>query len=364
MRSIGLFGLTILQLIGAVQLSGQESLGARKLPLIDSSKAIILVGEIHYSNGNDGLQFEVFKQLVEEQNVRVLLLECGMGSAYVIDKYLRSGRRELWFLEPYYTTERFFLDSLRQFQNRLMPNEQFSVAGIDYEKNLSALLWSLQDLLRECNFVDSMSPLSEESQSFFQSFSEDNNIEFKSRRKSKRYLDSLLVQFDINRTFLQYRLARKFELFQRMLNNYQSSKPLYGQNFENSNCPVAELRELLIYKNAMDLHSDKRMFGQFGMLHVCKEKQQQWWNKKNGWYSFSAMLNCEPDSKYRNKVCCMELLYPRFDARHYWNYYEPFGLSKLELQSAFLKCSAGVWQVVEPNGVKFRFDYLIVQKME
>lgn len=345
-----------------------NALGSSALASIDSSCTIILVGESHYSFGNDEIQLQLFKQLVLTKNVRALLLECGMGSAYVINKYLATGDKTLWHIEPYYTTNKFFLDSLRSFQQQLSKENKFTVYGVDYEKNVDALSWALQDLLLESNIADSIKLLPANCGSFILQFLSDNNVEFKTRRKALQNLDSLLNVYDQSKEIFLDILGTKFVQFRDIIENYRASKPMYAMNFEDSNCPLGQERERLFYRNIISIRSEGRLFGQFGIVHVNLEKQETWWNKKNGWYSFSAMLNSENDSPYREKVCCIEMVYPHFDKRRSWKKDKTLGFSKSVMAQIFSTCSKGDWCLIstkelDKNIYERKYQYLLVNRV-
>ncbi|HMK06832.1 MAG TPA: hypothetical protein VK476_04830 [Flavobacterium sp.] len=335
---------------------------------IDNSFSIILVGESHYSFGNDEIQFQLFKELVTARKVNALLLECGMGSAYVINEYLDRGDRNLWFIEPYYTTDKNFLDSLRSFQQSLSPNDKFIVYGVDYEKNLSALSWALQDILRDAKITDSISQFSLRVRQPLTEFINDDNLEFKLRKKTLQSLDSLLYVFDNSSELFKKLLAAEYADFNALMENYRASKMLYGYNFEKSSSPLAIQREKLMYSNAIHIPKPIKLFGQFGILHVNLKEQEAWWNKRKKWYSFAAMLNNELDSPYRGKVCCIEMVYPYFEKRRAWKRTKTLGFTKIKLQQVFSTCQPGTWcihcvKTSESEIFENKFQYLIINRV-
>lgn len=348
---------------GAHSISSKETLIS-----IDSSYSIVLVGESHNSYGNDEIQYQLFKELIDKNKFNGLLLECGMGSAYVINKYLNCGDKNLWYIEPYYTTDRNFLDSLRFLQQRLDERNKFVVYGVDYEKNLSALLWALQDILRSSNMEDSVDQFVPKVASILSEFIADDNIEFKSRKKSKQILDSLLYCFDSSADLFIRMLGLHYDDFILLINNYRASKALYGGDFENSNSILGPQRERLIYSNIIRIPTSVKLFGQFGILHVNLQHQEMWWNKCNGWYSFGAMLNNELDSPYRGKVCCIALVYPHFEKRRKWKRTKTLGFTKIDLQKLFNTCQAGTWCIHNMKAIdavifENKFQYLIINRI-
>lgn len=246
-----------------------------------SGKSLILTGENHGTELNYIIKFNMFKYLHENFGVNYYLDESGIGSAYLINMYIKGKLDSIpnfrsYFMTPLkgtynYTQENFdFFDMMKKYYKSSQVKFEYIGSDIDHqtETALYAMYFIINNNYKYSQDTPEYSVVSEINNliiSYMQD-SFDINPE-KSREyslKQKTVIEKILASPDIFRNILS---ENDYFYFKLIAQNISDTYDVYGKEFDD------KLREDLIYNNFRKVYSyyssDNPVFyGQWGSFHT------------------------------------------------------------------------------------------------
>ncbi len=101
-----------------------------------AEKVFYLTGEYHGVSSNPKVEAHFYRELIQKQNVRTIIMERSAGNAYLINKYLNTG--DTIYLNLYtsrhpncYKEEKEKIITLKTLNDALMPDDKITVFGAD-----------------------------------------------------------------------------------------------------------------------------------------------------------------------------------------------------------------------------------------
>lgn len=262
---------------------------------------VFLVGETHYSEGNDVIQFELFKYLYYHAGVRVIIFEAPYSIGRNLNTYIQSGDTlPLKFLA--YRPE--LIKKLYEFNSKLPNNDKIIAKAIDIEQDYFLSVFGLADLIPKDSPPEII-------KSNIEKLQELNKICLWRNITKNEFiplLDILKKDVIINsKAYIEY-LKQDFESFTTIIKgasiNIEHPYDRAGiiVNFKN-----APFREKFLYDNFMKIvaeYPSLNYFGQFGEFHTDKNSHF----KKDT--SLFMQLNDSTNSFLNNKVLSIHITYP------------------------------------------------------
>ena len=237
------------------------------LSFLDSrlkSNNVFLCGEGHATAKNQEIQLYLLKYFNQKGNVRYLLTEEGYGSAYLINKYLRTGDKAYleivfsqlkgtfgWNKESYN-----FLLELFKYNNQLPEDKKITVLGADIEHQTRTGYIALNELLPKEKAPDSISKNIE----YLRNNCKNDNLEKSS------FATELSKDVDINVKDYKAYLKDNFFDFEFIVNNISNRDKCYNKEGMDW-----MFREDCIRKNFEKIYSHfpkGKYFGQWGSDHT------------------------------------------------------------------------------------------------
>ncbi len=247
--------LTILFCIDAEAQDGIRCLNLEQINLeaydeFDKSvraKKIILLGEWHYMSPNSIIQADLLMYLNRTTGLQDLLLEFGHAEAYLINKYLTTGRKK-YLKHTFggakgYVEYRESLERLYQYNKTRENSEKLVVHGLDLERE-PGLTASIIDL------VSGMP----------------------GKKQYKSLLDSLQIRLDtigIDRNPMEFLLFLRDRLPASIYEDDEDGKILRNMVFNDATIKYMHQRDGKMLEAFMKLDTtNARYLGQFGTAHT------------------------------------------------------------------------------------------------
>jgi hypothetical protein len=271
-----------------------------------SDKRLFLNGEFHLKEKNNEVNLFLLKYYYKNAKVRVLLMEMGYTSGYLLNQYLISGDQSLLNSVDILPPSTAYFKSLRAFYQSLPEDEKFVVQGVDREFGIYGFTEALGLL-----FHDSIVPT--EISLLVESFKKENMYD---GSLTKKYV--YLFYVDLLKHEASYRTYLKDDFYHfRSIIYSQMFSPYFGRKRFDSREDFYRARELFMYENILRVINEYpgvNYYGSFGALHVSTKDAASWSSVKE-WKSLASMLNNVSDSPVRSKVFSSVIYYENFKRR-------------------------------------------------
>jgi hypothetical protein len=247
---------------------------------------VFFSGEIHGIPSNPIIKYKLFEYLYRNANVRNLILEAGMSSAFIAEQYLKTGD-EKYLCSSCWKLEMVFWRKLFAFNQTMAENDKIRIIGIDFERN-EPFIKAIDEILPKKNPPASLSP----SIAYLRQIVEDSLIGEQRIGKvnyAKKELCSNVQEF--KDYFGDY-----FGVFSKIINNPVPYTP-------------GVKRDKKAYQNFLSQIEegyDGNFFGQYGISHI---------NLTFG--NIADLVNSKRDSPFVNKVFVLIPHY--FNCTSYYN---------------------------------------------
>lgn len=330
---------------------------------------IYLSGELHSVIGNTRISIDLFKQLYKYDSVRIFLIESGYCNGLIQNDYLENNN-PLWLYSLIIREDIDFAKSLKNFYDSLPANNKFKLIGIDYEKGireyfLPAVKILLPKNAEETGLTSSRLIVSE--------IKKRENYKGLTSIDPAPFIQALKLDIKNNETDMIKYWRNNYGKINKIIYQYEIYNAVSPHKQKGKNAQKYSPRDEYIYSNIIKLHYEypnKKIFGQFGRLHIPLNKQDKWTIGRStieNWESFSAKLNTGADSPFKGKVCSVFIYYPKnlFEKRKYVPI-EKTELVRLEKIAKNNKATLFDLKCIDSTFykdiVKTKFQYLMIDK--
>jgi hypothetical protein len=282
-----------------------ESVGL--LPDTDYSKyRLFVVGEIHFYKENSKIFLNIFRNLYEKANVRMIFLESGYATGIVAQHYLETGdSKSLKIISEDGQFDEFHYRFLKDFYDKCPPDDKFKIIGIDLENYSlqNSFIYAVRILFNDTLMPEPLNGLIEDYEELIEK--EDYNIIVEE-------FDKLYLEYRYNKDTYKDLLNDRYNEFAGLMDRMRKSLQFefYNYNFGKDSVEHAR-RENYIFKNIVKEiknNPDCNYFGQFGLAHIGLSRFLNT-NEKNTIESFVSHLNNSDYSPVKDSVCSSLVLY-------------------------------------------------------
>lgn len=319
---------------------------------------LIVIGEQHFLKANIEIQFQLFKYLYLNENVRHICIEYGQARALKLNLYFKTGDKKILFRLIQNKVDVILYLKLKEFYDSLPEGEKFMFHGIDYEKDgigdVKYVIHRIIDLVSLNKVI-----LSKNTENFIDGYNSIVNS-----------LDNIGEQKNLVMNFLTElkndtsRYRKEYgEYYEDLMAMNESLKFDFKKSKKNKTFDLD--RENLIYNQTLELGKrfpNSKLFCIFGTAHIPLKKHNDWASIKN-FEHFVSMLNTKDESPFKDKVFSILPLYksciPPWK-KHYAK--RNLGLIRPQLDELDKKSKGNLFTLFEyPNETeeqkKFRKEY-------
>lgn len=278
-----------------------------KTPLPESESSenpytVFLSGESHIYQKSYQLQKFLIQYLYEQEGVRVILSEMGLGKSVLLDEYLQTGDSYLLSitlgeLKGTFSNNqqnREFWEWLYEFNRSLPEGEKLHLVGLDIEHQEKSCAIALYRMSKRD-----------------QEIPEGLKTTIPKLFLNPTYgLWELVEIAKMSPDLLKEYYNEDYRLVRLILDNLEQSELYYSQRPEANGDTIKDLRDQQMMKNffyAYEKYPGEKMFGQFGSEHIYQRALESKYGSKE-WRRFGMLLQ-EPDSPVRGQVCSILALY-------------------------------------------------------
>ena len=292
---------------------------------------VFFTGEMHsYRVSNPKLSLKMLKYLYQQADVRIFLMECGMSTTFLLNKYLETGDTSLISVFRLFYTKKF-LDNLKAFNDTLPEGKKIIAAGIDLEVDPRTAVRALKLLL-----PDSLPPniIRDDIDCIYglDGFIKNNPEKYYGEIQNEFYsyptmginhsysgnytiygtLRELTVQYHSHKDIFEQYLGTNFSTFDKIMKGLEAEK-IWAKFFQEGLYQGVVFREQYLYEQFLKVykkHPEEKFFGQFGRCHTPFRMQEEWC-KCYDFYSLAARINKSPQQRLKDKVLSTGVYYPK-----------------------------------------------------
>ncbi|MDD3860020.1 MAG: hypothetical protein PHW83_07470, partial [Bacteroidales bacterium] len=231
-----------------------------------SKYRLFVVGEIHFIKENSKIFLNIFRDLYQNANVRIIFLESGYATGIIAQHYLETGNSEsLKIISEDGQFDEFHYRFLKDFYDNCPEDDKFKIIGIDLENYslYNSFIYALRLIFRDVDMPD----LLEQYINDFETIIDNEKYDVVVREFDKIYLE-----FRYNKKSYEELLVDNYSEFAELMERMRKSLKFdfYNYNFGRDSLEHTK-RENYIFKNIakeIKKYPNCNYFGQFGLAHI------------------------------------------------------------------------------------------------
>jgi len=244
-----------------VSIEKDENFSGYDLLEVEDKRLFVLAEHWHNIRAVPRATMKLLKYLHEQANVRILAIEQGASTAYMINKYLLSGDtlvlRQIARNTMFWGQENYaFLEDLYAFNQTIAKSYRIFVKSIDIEYKMESAVFVINDLIGDKQVPESLAPTVGVLQQIFED-----------TRAHREQFDGLSVMYYYDRDFITQLVSRTLMDLEERASVYQD---FFGTDFEQFSVMIDDMDSGLIFDytnpNTNYKFRDRIIYSKFGEL--------------------------------------------------------------------------------------------------
>ncbi|MEP1095461.1 MAG: hypothetical protein ABJG78_10145 [Cyclobacteriaceae bacterium] len=267
--------------VQVVSIEKDENFEGYNLLELDDRRLFVLAEHWHNIRTVPRATMKLLRYLHEKANVRILAIEQGASTAYMINKYLSSGDtvilRQIARNTMFWGRENYaFLEDLYEFNQTVAEAYRIFVKSIDIEYKMESAIFVINDLIGNKQVPESLATtvglfqqMFENSRTHREQFDGLSVMYYYDRDFTTQLVTSTLADLEERTTIYQDFFGTDFEQFSTMIDDMDSGL-IFDYTNPNTNYKFRDRIIYLKFSELLETFPDEGVLCVIGMRHATK----------------------------------------------------------------------------------------------